>query len=337
MMGHTAFDTDITFAPVQLRHIHLVTGYLGSGKTQFLCRLLERPLLGKRIAVIVNDFGMVTFDGVLLSHHLGRDGGVQIVEVPGGCLCCSALDTFQAALQQVLEQGAQRIFIEATGLAHAEQVRNDLALLGFPLESTFCIVDAVNLWRFQTLFHVVNAQIRAADILCISKADMIKPFHKPICAVEQELRRINSRAVVQVLDRGAIPMSCFVQIFAPMRHFVADARNAHQEYLLRDGITAFRLRLPANVDDALLEEGLARLPTSLVRLKGIVQRASSAVPVLLNYIAGAWEYVPMHDAWDMPHELFAIGQNVRDDEIRDALPTLDVYIEPGTVRALGIQ
>jgi hypothetical protein len=67
-----------------MAEIHLITGYLGSGKTQFLSCLLERKLLSEKIAVIVNNFGAVMFDGIKLQAASGADG-IETIDVPGGC------------------------------------------------------------------------------------------------------------------------------------------------------------------------------------------------------------------------------------------------------------
>lgn len=314
--------------------IHLVTGYLGSGKTQFLSCLLERPLLREHTAVIVNDFGAVMFDGIKLASGIGKNNAVEIVDVPGGCLCCSAIEDFQLALQQVIERGARRIFIEATGLADAEQVQRDLAFMRFPIDSTLCIVDALNIHRFQKLFHIVNAQIQAADVLLISKRDLVKNADS-IGLLEDELHRLNPRAAIHVLNKGHADSTFLLQLFAPANRFVADVHPHLQEHLLHDGITAFRILLPAKVDFAALEKVLKHLPLGLIRVKGLLHIDDSPTPILLNYIAGAWNYQPLERAADVPNELFAIGQNILLQDLQSRFDALGAQIEGGTVRSIG--
>ncbi|MCU0427517.1 MAG: GTP-binding protein [Candidatus Kapabacteria bacterium] len=315
--------------------IHLVTGYLGSGKTQFLSRLLERPLLQERVAVIVNDFGTVMFDGLKLTSAVRGDNTVEILDVPGGCLCCSAIDDFQRALHDVIGRGARRIFIEATGLADAEQVQRDLAFMRFPIDSTLCIVDALNLRRFQKLFHIVNAQIKAADVLLISKSDLVK---KPDSTqlLEDELRILNPRAMVHRLDKGRADAPLLLQLFAPAERFIPDIHPHIQEHLLHDGVTAFRIVLPESVDFPMLERMLADIPIGLVRIKGLLRFDNSPKPILLNFIAGAWNYQPLDEGTSAPNELFAIGQNVVIDDVQSRFQALGARVEGGTVRSLGL-
>jgi G3E family GTPase len=312
--------------------IHLVTGYLGSGKTQFLVRLLERKLLKEKIAVIVNDFGAVMFDGVRLS---ATNANVEILDVPGGCLCCSAIDDFQTALTQVVERGAKRIFIEATGLADAAQVQRDLAFMRFPLDSTLCIVDALNLRRFQTLFHIVNAQITAADFLLISKMDLVRKTES-VRNLEQELRALNPRAAIARLTNGSADTAFLLQAFAPQERFVSDEETHLQEHLLRDEITAFRVFLPQSVDFSAFEKLLAALPPNLVRLKGLVRFGDSAQSSLVNFVAGAWNYQPLEPSISAASELFLIGQNLSLTSLQAQFQTVGARVEAGTVRSIGM-
>jgi G3E family GTPase len=316
-----------------MAEIHLVTGYLGSGKTQFLSRLLERKMFRERIAVIVNDFGAVMFDGIRLKSVQGMEG-LEILDVPGGCLCCSAIEDFREALQSVISRGAQRIFIEATGLADAEQVQRDLAFMRFPIDSTFCVVDALNLHRFRTLFQIVDAQIAAADILLVSKTDLASPDR--ISTTHQHLDRINPRAVRVVLDNGRIDAEMSVQLFAPQDRFVPHAAQHAQEHLLQENVTAFQIHLPNAVDFATFEYAMTRLPVGIVRMKGVVRfQDAPNNSILLNVVAGARSYMPLEKNLQQQSELFAIGQNVSSEEVLAAFAGMDVRIEAGTVRSVG--
>lgn len=310
--------------------IHLITGYLGSGKTQFLSQVLERKLFREKIAVIVNDFGAVMFDGIRLQSASAQS--VEILDVPGGCLCCAAIEDFREALTSVISRGVERVFIEATGLADAAQVQRDLAFMRFPIDSTFCVVDALNIHRFRTLFHIVDAQIKAADILLISKTDLAKP--ERIEALHTELDRLNPRAFRATLNNGALPADVFVQLFASEQRFHAEFEHSRQEHLLQDNITAFQIHLPRNVDFTLFEQALKRLPAGIVRMKGFLRIDDSPKVLLLNVVAGAWNYQPL-DGNEDTTKLFAIGQNVGVDEMMSVFEEMNPQIIAGTVRSLG--
>jgi G3E family GTPase len=318
--------------------IHLITGYLGSGKTLFLLRALERRLFQEPTALIVNDFGAVSFDGVSLGAVREASAGVEIIDVPGGCLCCSAIEDFQKALQAVIARGAQRIFIEATGLADAAQAQRDLAFMGYPLDSTLCVVDALNYRRFQTLFHVVNAQIQAADFLLLSKTDLVKS-ENAVQDLTEKLRVLNARAPLVRLNKGSVESSFLLTAFARAERFVpqneGETNYSEQLHLLRDDVAAFRILLPNHVDFAALERALATLPPEIVRLKGFVRLEGSPKPILLNYVAGAWGYQPLSTAVKAV-ELFAIGRRVERQDVERAFHALGASVRVGTVKGLGV-
>jgi G3E family GTPase len=348
--------------------IHLITGYLGSGKTQFLSRLLEGGLLSGRVAVIVNDFGAVVFDGVRLA---GKGTNVEIIDVPGGCLCCSAIEDFQTALAAVIGRGANYVFIEATGLADAAQVQRDLAYMRFPVDSTLCVVDVVNLRRFRTLFHIVDAQIAAADFLLLSKTDLVPAENlaehvaERIASIEAELRRVNARARIVHLANGRAEAEFLTQAFAPNYHFVSRAAEYGQGHLLRDKVTAFRIVMPLHVDFATFEQAMANLRDHvphLVRFKGFIQFAdaycdahsNSPHTVMVNYVAGAWNYqivvantgevekiekIHTEETKGIPNvigEFFAIGQDITIGELRACFNDCAAEVEEGTVNSYGL-
>ncbi|HCJ74395.1 MAG TPA: cobalamin biosynthesis protein CobW, partial [Agrobacterium sp.] len=82
----------------------IVTGFLGAGKTTLLRGLLEK-LDGKRLAIIVNEFGDIGIDGEIL-----KGCGIEscpeenIVELANGCICCTVADDFQPAIEQILSR-----------------------------------------------------------------------------------------------------------------------------------------------------------------------------------------------------------------------------------------
>ena len=97
--------------------LHIVSGFLGAGKTSAIRAQLEQRA-GERLAVIVNDFGEASLDELTLAE--GKP--FRITNIPGACVCCTAPDGFVAALGAVLDQGPDRILIEPTGLARPQDL-----------------------------------------------------------------------------------------------------------------------------------------------------------------------------------------------------------------------
>jgi cobalamin biosynthesis protein CobW len=97
----------------------VITGFLGAGKTTLIRNLIERAG-GRRLAIIVNEFGDVGIDGeILRSCGIESCPDENIVELANGCICCTVADDFVPALDRILalEPGVDHILIETSGLA----------------------------------------------------------------------------------------------------------------------------------------------------------------------------------------------------------------------------
>jgi G3E family GTPase len=152
---------------------HLITGFLGVGKTTAIRWLLERRPKAERWAVLVNEFGEVGVDAELLS-----DGEVAVRQVAGGCLCCVASQAFTVGLNHIIRrERPQRILIEPTGLGHPAQVIETLTgpLYASVLEprATITLMDARHLASPRHRAHETwRDQIHLGDVLVANKADL---------------------------------------------------------------------------------------------------------------------------------------------------------------------
>jgi len=155
---------------------HVITGFLGAGKTSLITALLAQKPAQERWAIVVNEFGQIGIDQVAWAGS-----GVMIREVPGGCICCTQSLPLQIALGQIISQsGAQRLLIEPTGLGHPTEL---LQMLREPHwqatlkpAATLCAIDARQLGDTRMTAHeTFQAQVVAADLLVFTKADLLSP------------------------------------------------------------------------------------------------------------------------------------------------------------------
>lgn len=153
---------------------HVITGFLGAGKTSLISALLNANAGHERWAIVVNEFGQIGID-----QTAWTGSGVLIKEVPGGCICCTQNLPLQIALGQIISQsGAQRLLIEPTGLGHPAEL---LQMLREPHwqahlkpAATLCVIDARQLCDARVTRHeTFQAQVAAADLLVFSKADVL--------------------------------------------------------------------------------------------------------------------------------------------------------------------
>ena len=157
---------------------HVITGFLGAGKSSIILQLLKNKPNDQRWAVLVNEFGEIGVDGSLFAGQHKTSQGVFIREVPGGCMCCTAGVPMQVALNQLLREAKpDRLFIEPTGLGHPKEVLQTLSEQHFSqvlsLQKTVTLVDARKLLDQRYTEHAIfNQQIAIADIVVGTKADL---------------------------------------------------------------------------------------------------------------------------------------------------------------------
>lgn len=145
--------------------VHLVAGWLGTGKTTVLRHLLGL-VRDERVAVVVNDFGVAGFDAAVLGAH------ATVLAIDGGCLCCTAPRGFQAAMASLLDQGLERIFVEPTGLARVADLVDNLRRAPFrdriALRPVIVVVDPARLDQGREGAAV-------ADVLVANRIDLATP------------------------------------------------------------------------------------------------------------------------------------------------------------------
>jgi G3E family GTPase len=156
--------------------VSIVSGFLGAGKTTALREQLA-VRRGERIALIVNDFGEAGFD----AETLAEASPFRITSIPGGCVCCTAPEGFVDALGAVLETRPDRILIEPTGLARAQDLvdtirrcRHAGALALGPL---VVLVDPARLAALEAggdpdALALLREQAEGADVLVANRTDL---------------------------------------------------------------------------------------------------------------------------------------------------------------------
>src|SRR5262252_3539436 len=178
--------------------ITLITGPLGSGKTTLLRHILT--VQSGKIAIVMNEFGEIAIDTKVIE---GKN--VRIAELGGGCVCCSLLGEFEAAVNEIVDKIApERIIVETTGLAEPEALVFDIQeeLLQCRLDGVVSVIDADMLIRFPEVGHTTGLQIEGADILLLNKIDLIEAAQ--IESLETKLREINTTAAIVRTERCRI-------------------------------------------------------------------------------------------------------------------------------------
>jgi G3E family GTPase len=274
----------------------LITGPLGSGKTTLLRHILATQ--GGKIAIVMNEFGEIAIDTKVIE---GKN--VRIAELGGGCVCCSLLGEFEAAVNEIIEKIApERIVIETTGLAEPEALVFNIqeALPQCRLDGVASVIDADMLIRFPELGHTTRLQIEGADILLLNKIDLIEPVQ--IEPLETKLREINPTAAIVRTERCKIDPQLLFGIGREKK--IAPPEHRHQSEFESFVFTSDKMFSRTSFED--FANGL---PANVIRAKGFIRFERGGQ--LFNFVAGRWELEPFE--FDRT-ELVFIGRKLAADK-----------------------
>ncbi len=185
---------DDTVRP-QKASVIIVTGFLGAGKTTLVNRILTADH-GRRIAVVVNEFGEVGID-----HHLLISSEQQVIEMNNGCICCSVRGDLLRSLFELAERRAQfdTVIIETTGLAEPAPVAqalyaDDRIRREFVLDGVVTVVDAKHVAAQLEESAEACEQIAFADLIILNKTDLATADE--LDATERQIGGLNQVAKI---------------------------------------------------------------------------------------------------------------------------------------------
>ncbi|MBE0653221.1 MAG: hypothetical protein IH594_05460, partial [Bacteroidales bacterium] len=153
--------------------VHIISGFLGSGKTTAIIRLLKEKPPEESWAIVVNEFGKVSIDGQTLRSQSVKG---SVFDIAGGCICCSAKGYFRENLETIIHTSLyNRIIIEPSGLGGIEMVTEIIRT--FPslnLMPVICIVDISSVENPRLQGNLIyKAQIDQSDAIVFSKCDLM--------------------------------------------------------------------------------------------------------------------------------------------------------------------
>jgi G3E family GTPase len=294
--------------------VTLITGYLGSGKTTLIARLLRDPGMN-RSAVIINELGEVGID-----HELVQSASEKTALLANGCLCCAVMTDLQQTLRELFARRRagdvidfERVFVETSGLADPVPVLHTLrtdGVLGahYRLDAVVAVVDAVNGMEQLERAPEAPRQVAVADRIVVTKPDLAG--ENAVRALEERLQRINPYAERTVSLNGELDVA-FLRDVSPRsvrasaqeldRWLSASALARTAERPEQGAYLGERAR-PVSVHDASIRSfclwfdrpstwdaftGAVQLLTSLrgadlLRVKGLVNVAGETGPVVVQ-------------------------------------------------------
>ncbi len=183
--------------------VDIVYGFLGSGKTTFITKILERWGSNEKTVVLVNEFGDVGIDGDLLSNQ-----GGNVVEMPSGCICCTLQADFRSQMLDISRTiRPERVIVEPTGVATIAQIQSifqaQLFEEAFEVVHLILIADAT---AFMGLYkanrHFMESQVKHAHLSILNKCDKIDK--RKVMVTQGAISAINPDITVMRSEFGAV-------------------------------------------------------------------------------------------------------------------------------------
>lgn len=293
----------------------VVTGFLGAGKTTLLRHALEN-IKGKRLAVIVNEFGDVGIDGeILKSCGIENCPEDNIIELANGCICCTVADDFVPAIDKILamEPKVDHILIETSGLALPKPLIQAFQWPGVKsrvtVDGVVAVVDGLALAEGrvaddmdalaaqragdESLDHddpveeVFEDQIACADLVILTKADLLSDadLEKARAHVEAHLPR-----AVRIVNshNGQIDPAIFIGLGLAVEDDIENRKTHHDDELdhEHDDFDSFVLDIPAIISPEELSKRIASVTDAekVLRIKGYVEVSGKPMRLLVQAV-----------------------------------------------------
>jgi G3E family GTPase len=264
--------------------VNPICGFLGSGKTTLMRRIIGERAGHEPLAVIVNEFGAVGIDGAILSGN-----NVDMIEISSGCLCCTLKGSLLNALEELRDKkGVARVVIEASGVAQPAEMLDVLRdpALGDTVE-VGPMVTVVDGAKFNGLRRVLGgfytAQVEHADVILLNKTDLASGDQ--LERVRQDIRALNPRATVVPTER------CDVELRMVLDDGAKSVPSALEQGLASPAPAAafvsFVVSTDFEADRGKVEAFFTALPDDVVRAKGFMR--IDGEPRTIQFAAGQLE------------------------------------------------
>jgi cobalamin biosynthesis protein CobW len=324
--------------------VTVLTGFLGAGKTTLLRALLTQAD-GRRIAVIVNEFGDAGFDGGLVEECAAQACAAgDIVELTNGCICCTVADDFIPTMDRLLsrERPLDAIVIETSGLALPQPL---LKAFAWPAVKTRATVDGVvtvvdalalsegrvtldedavaaqraaddSLEHDDPIEEVFEDQLACADLVVLSKSDLVS--QAALAQIEARLQAVLRPGVGIVRSKGDLTAAVLIGLNSAAENDIAARAGHHgeEEEHDHDDFDSIVVTPSAAADvDAMRARisGVLNL-NGVLRVKGHARIVDKAAPLVVQAVGSRVELVYARPDGNQSEHLVVIGLKGFDTE-----------------------
>lgn len=210
--------------------VNVVYGFLGAGKTTFIKHIMDYPPKDEKIVILVNEFGEVGVDGLLLADQKGVLA--DIVELPSGCICCTLSSDFRRQFLEVHERfRPDRIIVEPTGVAMISQILQVLTAEDLrPLYTDSNLIHILDSSEFLDFIkrqrHFMENQLRRSSFVVLNKVDRVDP--RMVELLIQSVKEINPAAEVHPASFGELGLETVRRVLGLVEGTVSGQRSLGQ-------------------------------------------------------------------------------------------------------------
>jgi G3E family GTPase len=298
----------------------ILTGFLGSGKTTLLNRILTAEH-GRRVAVIVNEFGEVGID-----HHLLLSSNQEVVQMNNGCVCCTVRGDLVRSFFQLMEHRDKfdTVVIETTGLAEPAPVAQSIYAderirRQFTLAGVVTVVDAKYISTRLEESAEACEQVAFADLILLNKTDLSTP--EKLDETERQLAQLNKIANIHrtknsemdlsaIFDLGSVDFSLKLEGYDSQHDVTSDHNHHrhhhdHRHHNHLKNIDTVCIEQPGELDGLKVSiwfrSMIAEFGDKMLRMKGILNLKGDSDQFLLQGVHWDFEGRPGR-AWSADEE-----------------------------------
>ncbi|XP_046581216.1 COBW domain-containing protein 1-like [Haliotis rubra] len=343
---------DLVLSEAKKVPITIITGFLGAGKTTLLNYVLTEQH-GKKIAVILNEFG--EGDSIEKSMSVGQQGELfeEWLELRNGCLCCSVKDSGVKAIENLMTKRGKfdYILLETTGLADPgpiasmfwldEELCSDVFLDGIltVVDAKFCH-QQLREQKEDGAINEAQRQVALADVILVNKTDLVSPAE--IDTLRDEIRKINSFAKLKETTRAKCSLDDVLDLNAyggqgqaSMEElFERRGFNKEDQHHIDKSVRTVTVEVEGELSQSALEDFMQNLlweklvktsqgdVTEILRLKGVVSIQGCSRRVVVQAVHQLYDSqmtTPWEEGESHITRVVFIGRNLDKQVLQDHL------------------
>ncbi|MBS4197509.1 CobW family GTP-binding protein [Lederbergia citri] len=307
--------------------VFVLSGFLGSGKTTVLLKMLEHcKNKGWQPGIILNELGEANVESHLFENE-------KVFELLNGCICCTIQDDLKETIDELMlemeEQPLDILFIEGTGVANPLEIQEVLLssqyLDQFELMSIITVLDASHYLEYQSIFsssaevrNLMKEQTVCGSLLLLNKTDLVPSGQ--LEKIKQKITKIAGQGKVMIesvygqLDPEILFEKRIQSVFIGNSH---GNDHSHHQHHHHSTVQAIKLENVPTLKQKIFEKWLKQLPPNVLRGKGIIEIEGSKQLYSFQYASNKVTFSLVPQSLNRQPVIILIGMGLEENQIHD--------------------